>query len=142
VSASTRSPENWTPFRTWPSSSSGLSVRNPLCPERGRLIREGYHEELDRLIRATRDGKTWIADLPLRSRSEQAFQPQSGLQPSVRLLHRNLQSEPAPSPSDYIRRQTLANGERYVTEKLKEYEDLVLGPKKKRSPWSSRFLKA
>jgi DNA mismatch repair protein MutS len=99
----------------------------------GGLIREGYHEELDRLIRATRDGKTWIADL---AAAEQKRTGISSLKVGynrvfgyyIEISKANLHLV----PPDYIRRQTLANGERYVTEKLKEYEDLVLGAEEKR----------
>jgi DNA mismatch repair protein MutS len=105
----------------------------PVSLKEGGLIREGYHEELDRLIRATRDGKTWIADL---AATEQKRTGISSLKVGynrvfgyyVEISKANLHLV----PSDYIRRQTLANGERYVTEKLKEYEDLVLGAEEKR----------
>jgi DNA mismatch repair protein MutS len=43
-------------------------------------------------------------------------------------------------PPDYIRKQTLANGERYVTEKLKEYEELVLGAEEKRIALESEIF--
>ena len=105
----------------------------PVSLKEGGLIREGYHEELDRLIRATRDGKTWIADL---AATEQKRTGISSLKVGynrvfgyyIEISKANLHLV----PSDYIRRQTLANGERYVTEKLKEYEDLVLGAEEKK----------
>ncbi|NTV31696.1 MAG: DNA mismatch repair protein MutS [Deltaproteobacteria bacterium] len=105
----------------------------PVSLKEGGLIREGYHEELDRLIRATRDGKTWIADL---AAAEQKRTGISSLKVGynrvfgyyIEISKANLHLV----PPDYIRRQTLANGERYVTEKLKEYEDLVLGAEEKR----------
>jgi len=105
----------------------------PLSLKEGGLIREGYHEALDRLIRATREGKTWIADL---AATEQKRTGISSLKVGynrvfgyyIEISKANLHLV----PSDYIRKQTLANGERYVTEKLKEYEDLVLGAEEKR----------
>ena len=105
----------------------------PVSLKEGGLIREGYHEELDRLIRATRDGKTWISDL---AATEQKRTGISSLKVGynrvfgyyIEISKANLHLV----PSDYIRRQTLANGERYVTEKLKEYEDLVLGAEEKK----------
>jgi DNA mismatch repair protein MutS len=105
----------------------------PVSLKEGGLIREGYHEELDRHIRATRDGKTWIADL---AATEQKRTGISSLKVGynrvfgyyIEISKANLHLV----PSDYIRKQTLANGERYVTEKLKEYEDLVLGAEEKR----------
>ena len=105
----------------------------PVSLKEGGLIREGYHEELDRLIRATRDGKTWISDL---AATEQKRTGISSLRVGynrvfgyyIEISKANLHLV----PSDYTRRQTLANGERYVTEKLKEYEDLVLGAEEKK----------
>jgi DNA mismatch repair protein MutS len=105
----------------------------PVSLKEGGLIREGYHEDLDHLIRATRDGKTWIADL---AATEQKRTGISSLKVGynrvfgyyIEISKANLHLV----PSDYIRKQTLANGERYVTEKLKEYEDLVLGAEEKR----------
>ncbi|MCX5878174.1 MAG: DNA mismatch repair protein MutS [Deltaproteobacteria bacterium] len=105
----------------------------PVSLKEGGLIREGYHEELDRLIRATRDGKTWIADL---AATEQQRTGIASLKVGynrvfgyyIEISKANLRLV----PSDYVRKQTLANGERYVTEKLKEYEDLVLGAEEKK----------
>jgi len=105
----------------------------PVSLKEGGLIREGYHEELDRLIRATRDGKTWIADL---AATEQKRTGIASLKVGynrvfgyyIEISKANLRLV----PSDYVRKQTLANGERYVTEKLKEYEDLVLGAEEKK----------
>ncbi len=104
----------------------------PVSLKEGGLIREGYHEALDRLIAATRDGKTWIADL---AAAEQKRTGISSLKVGynrvfgyyIEISRANLHLVPA----DYIRRQTLANGER-LTEKLKEYEDLVLGAEEKK----------
>jgi DNA mismatch repair protein MutS len=105
----------------------------PVSVKEGGLIKEGYHEDLDRLIAATRDGKTWIADL---AATEQKRTGISSLKVGynrvfgyyIEISKANLHLV----PGDYIRRQTLANGERYVTEKLKEYEDLVLGAEEKK----------
>ena len=53
--------------------------------------------------------------------------PEDPLQPGVRLLHRDLEVEPASVPADYHRKQTIAGGERFITPALKEYEEKVLG---------------
>jgi DNA mismatch repair protein MutS len=105
----------------------------PISVKEGGIIREGYHEELDRLIRATRDGKTWIAEL---AASEQKRTGIASLKVGfnrvfgyyIEVSKANLHLV----PPDYIRKQTLANGERFITEQLKEYEDLVLGAEEKR----------
>ena len=110
-----------------------ISEDPPVSLKEGGLIREGYHEDLDRLIDVTRDGKTWIADL---AATEQKRTGISSLKVGynrvfgyyIEISKANLHLV----PPDYIRKQTLANGERYITEKLKEYEELVLGAEEKR----------
>jgi len=105
----------------------------PISVKDGGIIREGYDDELDRLIGATRDGKTWIAEL---AASEQKRTGIASLKVGfnrvfgyyIEISKANLHLV----PPDYIRKQTLANGERFITEQLKEYEDLVLGAEEKR----------
>ncbi|MBW2121422.1 MAG: DNA mismatch repair protein MutS, partial [Deltaproteobacteria bacterium] len=104
----------------------------PMTVREGGIIREGYNGELDELRRVIREGKTWIARLEreekdrtginsLKVRFNQVFgyyieitRPQ---------LHR--------VPEDYIRKQTLTHGERFITPRLKEYESRVLGAEEK-----------
>ncbi len=105
----------------------------PVSLKEGGLIKEGYDQELDRLITATRDGKTWIAEL---AASEQQ---RTGI-PKLKIGYNKVfgyyievsKSNASLVPADYIRKQTLVNGERYITEPLKEYEELVLGAEEKR----------
>ena len=105
----------------------------PVSLREGGFIKEGYHEELDRLISITRDGKAWIAEL---ARSEQQRTGISKLKIGynkvfgyyIEISKSNLNMV----PPDYIRKQTLVNGERYVTEALKEYEERILGADERR----------
>jgi len=105
----------------------------PVSTREGGMIREGYRSDLDLLIAATRDGKTWIAEL---AAAEQKRTGISSLKIGynrvfgyyIEISKANLHLVPA----DYIRKQTLANGERYITEQLEEYEELVLGAEEKR----------
>ena len=105
----------------------------PVSIREGGLIREGYSEELDRLIAATRDGKAWIADMAQSERKRTGI---SSLKVGYnRVFGYYIEVSKANLglvPPDYIRKQTLVNGERYITEALKEYEDLVLGAEEKR----------
>jgi DNA mismatch repair protein MutS len=105
----------------------------PVSLKEGRLIRKGYHEELDHLLEATRNGKAWIADLALFEQKRTGI---SSLKVGYNRVFGYYIEVSKPNlhlvPSDYIRKQTLANGERFVTEKLKEYEELVLGAEEKR----------
>jgi DNA mismatch repair protein MutS len=99
----------------------------PLALKEGGLIREGYHAGLSELREIARGGKTWIA----RYQAEQVrrtginnlkigFNKVSGYY--IEVTH----SQAAKVPSDYTRRATVKNAERYITPELKEYEDKVL----------------
>ena len=105
----------------------------PVSIKDGGIIKKGYHEELDRLVSITMDGKTWIAELVASE------QKRTGIS-NLRIGYNRVfgyyievsKSHLARVPADYIRKQTLVNGERFITEKLKEYEELVLGAEEKR----------
>ena len=105
----------------------------PVSLKEGGLIKEGYDEELDRLISITRDGKAWIAELASSERKRTGI---SNLKVGynrvfgyyIEVSKANLHL----APPDYIRKQTLVNGERFITEALKEYEEMVLGAEEKR----------
>ncbi len=99
----------------------------------GGIIREGYDDELDRLISLSRDGKKYIAALEEKERRETGIQPLKvgfnsvfGYYIEVTKLNSSL------VPAHYVRKQTLVNAERYITQELKEYEDAVLGAETKR----------
>jgi DNA mismatch repair protein MutS len=105
----------------------------PMSTRDGGIIREGYNADLDALISLSRDGKGWIA------RFAAAEQERSGIGSLkvgfnrvfgyyIEVSKANLHMV----PPDYIRKQTLANGERYITEELKEMEEKVLGAEEKR----------
>ena len=91
------------------------------------VIRPGYSAELDGIHLATRDAKSWIANL------ESAERGRTGIK-SLRVGYNRVfgyyievtQANAGLVPADYIRKQTLANAERYITPELKEYESLVL----------------
>ena len=105
----------------------------PISIKEGGLIREGYNQDLDELIRISRDGKAWIADLALTEKKRTGI---SNLKIGynkvfgyyIEISKANLHLV----PPDYIRKQTLVNGERYITESLKQYEEKVLGAEEKR----------
>jgi DNA mismatch repair protein MutS len=104
----------------------------PYTLREGRLIKKGYNEELDGLRSISSEGKGWIAGI---ERSERERTGIGSLKVSynkvfgyyIEVTKTNLQNV----PSDYIRKQTLANAERFITPELKEYEDRVLGAEEK-----------
>jgi DNA mismatch repair protein MutS len=91
------------------------------------VIRPGFSAELDGIHLATRDAKSWIANL------EGVERQRTGIK-SLRVGYNRVfgyyievtQANAALVPSDYIRKQTLVNAERYITPELKEYESVVL----------------
>jgi DNA mismatch repair protein MutS len=99
----------------------------------GGFIREGYNADLDELIRITRDGKGWITDLAAKE------QERTGIG-SLKVGYNKVfgyyievsKANLGRVPENYIRKQTLTNGERYITEELKGFEEKVLGAEEKR----------
>jgi DNA mismatch repair protein MutS len=109
------------------SIESALVPDPPLALKEGGLIREGYHADLDELREIARGGKSWIA----RFQAEQVRRTGiNGLKVGfnkvfgyyIEITH----AQGAKVPTDYIRKQTVKNAERYITPELKEYEDKVL----------------
>jgi len=100
----------------------------PLALKEGGIIREGFHAELDELLAAARGGKEWIAKLQ-RDESERTgitslkvgFNSVFGYY--IEVTKANLDKV----PPHYTRKQTIANGERYITQELKEMEGKILG---------------
>ncbi len=100
----------------------------PLAMKEGGIIREGYNEEVDRLRRAKSDGKGWLAELEAKEREKTGiknlrirYNKVFGYYLEVTNSFKNL------VPDYYVRRQTLANAERYIIPELKELEDTILG---------------
>jgi DNA mismatch repair protein MutS len=98
----------------------------------GRLLQRGYSAELDALASSASEAKRWIAAL------EQSERERTGIR-SLRVSYNKVfgyyieVSKPNLSrvPDNYQRRQTLANGERYVTDELREREGVVLNAEEK-----------
>lgn len=98
----------------------------------GGIIKDGYSKELDGLKKDSAYGKDYIKGL------EEREIKRSGIS-SLKVRYNKVfgyyieisNSNLAKVPADYIRKQTLVNGERYITEELKEWEDKVLGAEEK-----------
>ncbi|MEI6045404.1 MAG: DNA mismatch repair protein MutS [Chloroflexota bacterium] len=90
-------------------------------------IRPGFSADLDRLKSSTREAKEWIAEL---TKTEQARTGINNLKVGFNLVFgyyiEITSTNLSRVPKDYIRKQTLANGERYITPELKEKENIVL----------------
>jgi DNA mismatch repair protein MutS len=107
---------------------SGIVENPPFVMRDGGIIADGYNAELDGLRRLSREGKGFIARLEAKEKGRTGIG-------SLKVRYNKVfgyyievtKTNLANVPEDYIRRQTLANAERYVTPELKEYEEKVLG---------------
>jgi DNA mismatch repair protein MutS len=100
----------------------------PLTIKEGGLIRDGFDAALDELRSATRDGKDWIARLQQEEMAKTGIQSlkvrfNSVFGYYIEVTRSNLDKVPA----HYVRKQTIANGERFITPDLKEMEGKILG---------------
>ena len=106
----------------------GIIETPPFSLREGGIIAHGYYTELDELRTISIEGKGFIARLEAQERSRTGISTlkiryNRVFGYSIEVTKSNL----AAVPVDYIRRQTLANAERYITEELKNYEEKVLG---------------
>src|SRR5207247_10548147 len=91
------------------------------------IIRSGFSAELDELRAIRRSGKTYIASLEARERERTGIQSLKVRFNQVFGYFIEVTRPNLPQvPSDYVRKQTLVNCERFVTEELQEYEEKVL----------------
>lgn len=110
-------------------------VLNPDAPallSKGNYINDGVDEELDSLRALSRSGKDYLTDIQKRevaatgiSSLKIGYNNVFGYYLEVTNLHKDK------VPTEWIRKQTLANAERYITEELKEYEQKILGADEK-----------
>jgi DNA mismatch repair protein MutS len=107
----------------------------------GGAIRRGFSAELDNLLAASRDAKTWVANLEKQERSRTGIKSLKvgynkvfGYYLEVTKVHAAL------VPAEYIRKQTLVNAERYITPELKEYESLILNAQERMAELEARIF--
>lgn len=104
----------------------------PIPIKEGGIIKDGFSEEVDHLKKAKTEGKSWLAELEEREREKTGiknlrvrFNKVFGYYIEVTNSYKDL------VPDYYIRRQTLANAERYITEELEELARTILGAEDK-----------
>lgn len=100
----------------------------PLALKEGGLIRDGFHAQLDELRQAMRGGKDWIAQLQQREMERTGIASlkirfNSVFGYYIEITKSNLDKV----PPEYQRKQTIANGERFITPELKQMEAKILG---------------
>ncbi|NWQ40400.1 DNA mismatch repair protein MutS [Bacillus sp. EB106-08-02-XG196] len=105
----------------------------PLSLKEGNMIRDGYNEQLDQYRYASRNGKTWIAQLEREEREKTGIKSLKigynrvfGYYIEVTRSNLHLLTE-----GQYERKQTLSNAERFITPELKEKEELILQAEEK-----------
>ncbi|MFC2720738.1 MAG: DNA mismatch repair protein MutS [Flavobacteriaceae bacterium] len=111
---------------------SHLNEELPVSINKGNVIKEGVSEELDKLRNLLYSGKSYLDEMCQRE-SERIgisslkidFNNVFGYYIEVRNTHKDK------VPENWIRKQTLVNAERYITEELKEYESQILGAEEK-----------
>ncbi len=98
----------------------------------GTVIREGFSPELDALKTASRDARRFIAGLETRERERTGIKSlKVGYNQVFGYYIEVSKANLGQVPPDYIRRQTLTGGERYIVAELKEYESLVLNARER-----------
>lgn len=98
----------------------------------GRFIKQGYNYELDELRSASTQGKTWIAQLEAEEKQQTGIKNlKIGYNKVFGYYIEVTNSQKDMVPFRYQRKQTLTNGERYITSELKEIEEKILGSEEK-----------
>lgn len=104
----------------------------PILLREGGIIKNGFNETVDELRNAKTDGKKWLADLEAKDRERTGIK-------NLKVKYNRVfgyyfevtNSFKELVPDDYIRKQTLANAERYTTDELKKMEDIILNAEDK-----------
>jgi len=112
------------------------SIREDAPPtiNEGGIIKRGFNQALDELIRISRDGKGWLAELEIREKATTGIN-------SLKVRYNKVfgyyieipKARAADVPGHYVRKQTLVNAERYITDELKKFESQVLGAEEQRA---------
>lgn len=114
---------------------NSLKEEPPISVKEGGLFKKGFNQELDEYLEASKNGKTWLAELQAKERQRTgikslkiSFNKVFGY--FIEITRANLQGFD-PSAYGYHRKQTLSNAERFITDELKEKEDIILGAEDK-----------
>jgi DNA mismatch repair protein MutS len=107
--------------------TKAISPEIPLSHPEGKIINKGYNSELDSLREIQENGKEWLKQLQEREIKRTGINSlkigfTSVFGYYIEISKANIDR----APQDYIRKQTLTNGERYITPELKEYEEKLL----------------
>ncbi len=111
---------------------SSIVEEPPISVKEGGIIKIGYDPEIDTLKKATTEGKTWIVEMEAKEREITGIKGlKVGFNKVFGYYIEVTKSNLGMVPDRYIRKQTLTNAERYVTEELKNLENQILGAEEK-----------
>jgi DNA mismatch repair protein MutS len=104
----------------------------PITLREGKLIKSGYNDKVDKLRKASTEGKAWIAAMENTEREKTKIKNlKVGFNKVFGYYIEITKSNYPLIPDNYIRKQTLVNSERFITPELKEIEDNILGAEEK-----------
>ena len=104
----------------------------PMTVKDGGIIKLGYNEEVDKLKTATTEGKNWIIKLEADEKEKTGIKNlKVGFNKVFGYFIEVTKSNLSQVPERYVRKQTLTNAERYITEELKNLENQILGAEEK-----------
>lgn len=120
-----------------------LMPEPPVLANKGQVIKDGIDEQLDALRKIAFGGKDYLLQLQKKE------QERTGI-PSLKIAFNNVfgyylevtHTHKDKVPADWMRKQTLTNAERYITEELKQYEDQILGAEEKINAIEERIYTA
>ena len=112
----------------WELIERAIDDEAPMVLKDGHVIKTGYHPEIDEFREATEKGQDWIRNLECREREKTGIK-------NLKVKYNRVfgyfievtRSNFSQVPEEYIRKQTLANAERYFTPELKDMENKILG---------------
>ncbi len=111
---------------------ASIEEEAPISVREGGILKNGFKDDIDKLREARTNGKSWLAEIEQKEREETGIKNLKikhnkvfGYYLEVTNSYKNL------VPAHYVRRQTLANAERFITPRLKELEDMILGAEDK-----------
>ena len=116
----------------WELIEKSIVEDPPMGVKDGDIIKIGYNEEIDKLKLATTEGKNWIIKLEAEEKEKTGIKNlKVGYNKVFGYYIEVSKSYVSQVPDRFIRKQTLTNGERYITEELKTLENQILGAEEK-----------
>lgn len=122
--------------------STTLAEDPPFDPKQGGLIKEGFHAELDTFLKTIATSQNWIENLEKSERTKTGIATLKVKFNKVFGFYIEISKGQLDRvPSEYQRKQTLVNAERFITPELKQHEEIVLSAQEKRNSLEYRLFK-